>query len=86
MHEADVPDPESVQGDPENWPVTLEVKLTVPDGVLVAPLVVSVTVTVQVTATPSVPVDGQLTVVEVAILLSTVTEVLPELLSWPESP
>ncbi len=62
-------------------PTPLELKLTVPVGVLGVPPPVSVTVAVQVVDAPTATVAGeQLTVVDVERLAAmTVTVVLPEL-------
>ncbi len=62
-------------------PTPLELKLTVPVGVLGVPPPVSVTVAVQVVDAPTATVAGeQLTVVDVERLaVMTVTVVLPEL-------
>jgi hypothetical protein len=75
-----------VHGDPTKIPVLPVVKLTVPDGVFVLPLVVSVMVAVQVTCTFKVSVVGQATVVVVVILFTTVMLVVPKLPAWPVSP
>jgi hypothetical protein len=62
------------------------VKLTVPVGAVAEPVVLSVTVAVQVLLLPTGTVAGlQLTAVLVSCLF-TVTVVLPELLAWVVSP
>jgi hypothetical protein len=64
-------------------PAPLEVKLTVPLGVVAVPPPVSVTVAVQVVDAPTATVPGeQFTVVEVERAAITVTVVLPELPEW----
>ena len=78
---AELPLPASVQLVGVKVPAPLELKLTVPVGVLGVPPPVSVTVAVQVVDAPTATVAGeQLTVVDVERLaVMTVTVVLPEL-------
>ena len=84
-HVADAPVPASVQGDPVNVPVLPVVNATVPDGVLVVPAAVSVTVAVHVPACPTFSVAGQAIVV-VVVLGLTVTLADPVLAEWFASP
>jgi len=84
---AELPLPESVQlPPPPKVPTPLEVKLTVPLGVLVVPVSVSFTVAVQVVVPPTGTVAGvQLTLVEVERFV-TATVVVPELVACVASP
>jgi len=67
-------------------PAPLELKLTVPVGVLAVPMLVSVTLAVHVVEPPTGTVAGvQLTVVDVERLF-TVTVVVPELVACVVSP
>jgi hypothetical protein len=79
-HVADAPVPARVHGLVVKVPVPLEVKLTVPAGVLVVPAAVSVTVAVHVPACPTLNVVGQAIVV-VVVLRLTVTVVDPLLVA-----
>ena len=58
-------------------PVLFVVKLIMPVGALVSPLDLSRTVATHVIRMPNVSTEGQLTTVVVAILLKTMTVVLP---------
>jgi hypothetical protein len=79
-HVADAPVPANVHGLVVKVPVPLEVKLTVPAGVLAVPAAVSVTVAVHVPACPTLNVVGQAIVV-VVVLRLTVTVVDPLLVA-----
>jgi hypothetical protein len=79
-HVADAPVPANVHGFVVKVPVPLEVKLTVPAGVLAVPAAVSVTVAVHVPAWPTLNVVGQASVV-VVVLRLTVTVALPLLVA-----
>ena len=79
-HDADAPVPARVHGEVVKVPVPLEVNETVPDGVLVVPAAVSVTVAVHVPACPTLNVAGQASVV-VVVLRLTVTVALPVLVA-----
>jgi hypothetical protein len=71
---------------PPKLPGPLELKLTVPVGVLPVPLVVSVTVAIHVEDCPTVTLTGeQLTSVDVGCP-TTVTVWLPPLVAWVGSP
>ena len=75
----------SVQGLPPKTPLaSVELKVTVPVGVVLVPISASLTVAVQVARTPTVS-ASQPTVVEVARLV-TVTDVLPLLGACLRSP
>jgi hypothetical protein len=75
-----------VHGIPPKLPGPLELKLTVPDGVLTTPALVSVTIAVHVDDCPTVTLSGeQLTFVEVGCP-TTVTVWLPLLVAWTGSP
>ena len=85
-HDAELPEPASVHVVELKVPEPLELKVTVPAGVLVVPGVVLLTVAVQVVAWPTSTVLGvQVTFVEVAIFV-TVSVSEPELPAWVESP
>ena len=62
------------------------VNVTVPVGVLVVPVAVSVTVAVQDVAWLITTVDGVQATVDVVVLLLTVTEAEPVLVPWLVSP
>ncbi len=79
---ADAPVPVSVHGEVRNAPVPLLPKDTVPVGVVAPVAEVSVTVTVQLVASPMTTLDGvQDTLVLVACRLPTVTVAVPELVA-----
>src|SRR2546428_8282632 len=80
-----LPEPLSVQGLPLKVPAPLEEKSTVPIGVLVLPVAVSVTVAVQVVALFTGTLVGvQLTLVMVVRGVA-VPLVMPELVAWVAS-
>ncbi len=74
-----------VHGDPVNVPVLPLVNATVPVGTLAVPGELSATVTLHVTATPTLPVAGHVTVVVVALLLIVMLDV-PLLVACVASP
>ena len=90
MQPADAPDPDSMHWLALKLPAPLEVKLTVPVGVLAVPPSVSVTVAVHVDGCPTATGSGaQLTLVDVERGAMTVTNVSPKLNRFPacfESP
>jgi uncharacterized membrane protein YkgB len=71
----------SVQVVAEKEPEPFEEKLTVPVGVLTVPALVSVTVAVQVLATPVATLAGLHSIVVVVVRVVTVSGLLPELLT-----
>ena len=76
----------SVQVDAGNEPVPLEEKPTVPAGVPTVPAFVSVTVAVQVLATPVATLAGMHSSVVVVVRVVTVTDVLSPLGACVVSP
>ena len=82
-----LPVPESVQLELLKVPAPLLLKLTVPVGVLLVPVSVSLTVAVQVVAWPTTTDAGlQPTLVLVDRFAVTITPVEPELPEWMVSP
>jgi hypothetical protein len=80
------PAPLNVQLVGLNVPLPLLVKLTVPVGVIGAPVSLSVTVAVQVVETPAATVGGEQSTVVIVERFVTVTVSMPLLLSWIDPP
>ena len=76
----------SVQVDAENEPVSFEENVTVPDGVLTVPALLSVTVAVQELPTPAATLAGLHASVVAVVRVVTVKDVSPLLIACVASP